>query len=228
MNMRVIYSPSAYGEGCQYVGSQCRPLFDLFLFQNNTPGEPQHKSLASSNQHPHHSTKENAAMTGTTTTTTATLTPIAAMTGTTTTTTATLTPIAAPQPWSSLYYYSQLASQFGMSFADYPYIANTAFSGLNLAPSSPVAERSSPIHPQLRANCQASVDLSQGQGGREPSDLYNGGHGLTLNSPTLESSQSGVLLDGSAEVHIPCTTCAIPSPLGNQKSGVNVSGSSST
>ena len=181
MNMRVIYSPSAYGEGCQYVGSQCRPLFDLFLFQNNTPGEPQHKSLASSNQHPHHSTKENAAMTGTTTTTTATLTPI-----------------AAPQPWSSLYYYSQLASQFGMSFADYPYIANTAFSGLNLAPSSPVAERSSPIHPQLRANCQASVDLSQGQGGREPSDLYNGGHGLTLNSPTLESSQSCLLYTSDA------------------------------
>ena len=116
-----------------------------------------------------------------------------------------------------MYYYSQLASQFGMNFADYPYVANPTFSGANLGPSSPGVEHPSPIHLRPQADAQASVDLSQGHCVREPSDLYGEGHGLTLPSPVLELSHSScVLLDGSADVPVPGVT------VGNQKCGDTV------
>ena len=44
----------------------------------------------------------------------------------------------------------------------------------------------------------------------------------------LELSHSGVLLDGGAEVHMPGVTGVTHSPLGNQKCGLNVPGSSSS
>ncbi|KAL8617116.1 hypothetical protein ACOMHN_014286 [Nucella lapillus] len=107
------------------------------LIRSNTVGEscPQH--------HHHHlhgtqsappSSKESSctvALASATTTATCTLTP----TGFNTTT------VTVQQPWSSLYYYSQLASQFGMTLSDHPYVAATSHIGGTASPrpSSPVA-----------------------------------------------------------------------------------------
>ena len=203
----------------------------MSCFQSSTSGEHEHKPPFSPLQHLRSVEKDTTTV---------------PMCATTTTTTSASTTIAAPQPLPSLYYYSQLASQFGMSLSEYPYIANTVFNGLGLSPSSPGLEHPSPTfpRPQSLGHLSAGVDPSssillrlQGQGlsnsdlphgrggtGRDSQDVYGGGHSLMLSSPLVESSRSSLLLDSSGDgLNM---SDALPITSASQKCGDDMSGSS--
>ncbi|KAK7500598.1 hypothetical protein BaRGS_00008173 [Batillaria attramentaria] len=119
------------------------------------------------------------------------------------------TSVATPQPWSSFYYYSQLASQFGVNFAEYPYIASGALPGGGLGvgggvgPSSHGMEHPPTVHPRPQP-----LSYSHGHSGTEslphtqelhpnPSAMYHethtgsSGHIVSPSPPCVAMSRGG-------------------------------------
>ncbi|KAK7097706.1 uncharacterized protein [Littorina saxatilis] len=118
---------------------------ELYLKDNTIGEQQQQRGPASTAQQPQHSSKDTIAFPNTTT--------------------ATPTTFAAPQPLPSFYYYSQLASQFGMSFNDYPYIGAGAYPSIGSSPTSSTVDHLIPAHPQPQ----------EGKDTHCPSD-HGGGH----------------------------------------------------